>query len=217
MFSLRDNKDPSVRSLFDSSARQNAELFQQRLYSAQQASFPEVSSIIGLLQQGPWAPSEKSLLLMAAQSLMAKAAKCGECMNTQKIDPINYINVGIKDFLCGEINRSKIMAWAKHLNRLGVYHPSEKTMQRCTAALLCLTIGAEDSLQRSLMENFSLFSDLKKHVQGKSFDSLILSYPIDPVELKQQRPQIFHSVFGDDPILKGDIFCTLMLCKRIFP
>ena len=71
---LSDSSEPLMRAQYSQTATQNANLFVERMARVRMVTCQEVARIMKELERGPWPSTEKTRLLLAAQSMLSAAA-----------------------------------------------------------------------------------------------------------------------------------------------
>ena len=106
----------------------------------------EATRVLEVLADGPWTPAQA----LELRSACANGARPGTCSTSQKCqtfhDPENYLTPTVWKILQSDsyTDKTKLNTYAMLLNKLGLRHPTEKTLQHCTAKFW-FTVRGQDA------------------------------------------------------------------------
>ena len=221
---LQQLANAGMPGLHRESARTQCTVLCNKMSRCLGAGLSDVAEIVSRVAAGCWEPDLKQELCRAAAQIGTGGCEVPKPNATQSFDVVGYVTQDLMRNLhrCA-LGRKSLEILAKHLLELGLTKPSEKSMQKCVAAFLLMTVGADEAKRMSPASLFQVLCDFKIVLKSLKViappETPLYEYPHLALEFKVMRPKTFDSVFANsDPIFPvPDIFESAVALAAIIP
>ena len=178
--------------------RSQCQMFMSKLKNFSIA-VPDASECMELIHEGPWTPTLKQELSNAVAQATAPVSVASGSLKLQTLlDVEHYMPKSLWDTLEDDSlsEKAKLSCFCQLLARIGLAHPSERTIQYCSAKFWLKVMGPT-AMTMPASSKLACSKDLKFHLRKiDAAKPWTPSFPTSPAAWKLQEPDLYQQVYG---------------------